>query len=174
MILPLRQVQSIVGEPTLDAHPDEDRTSPRFDHSMDANLTPACRHYMNQDELFGGTWSNFAARSYSGESNLGIEQSIAVYSDSNTARQAFTAMKTAARQCRIHYPSHVFGPGYTLTEPDSVTLMAQYPETVNGPGSVSIYALRKQVLVEVGASHFSTDPRIAQAVLALIVEKIPA
>lgn len=173
MLLPLAQVQSIVGEPTLEVDKYADRTSPWADHSLDAKLSPACRHYLNQDGVFGNSWSNFASTSYSGASNLGVTQSIAVYPDIGTARHAFDALKAAARQCRTQYPTDVFGPGYALTEPDSETLMAQYPETVNGPGSVMLYALGTQVLVEVGAPHLSTDPRIAQTVLALITQKIP-
>lgn len=173
MILPLAQVQPIVGEPTLEPKPYDDRTSPRVDHSLDAKLTAPCRHFMNQDELFGDTWLNFKSAGYGGQSNLGVHQSIAVYLDAGTARRTFDALKTAARQCRTQYPTDLFGPGYyTLAEPDPVTLQIQYPDSVNGPGSVSIYAQRGQALIEVGAPHLSTDPRIAQTVLNLISKKI--
>lgn len=173
MILPLAQVQSIVGEPTLEPKPYDDRTSPRVDHSLDTKLTAPCRHFMNQDELFGDTWLNFASVGYGGQSNLGVRQNIAVYLDAGTARRSFDALKTAARQCRTQYPTDIFGSGYyTLAELDPVTLQVQYPDSVNGPGSVSMYALRGQVLIEVGAPHLSTDPRIAQTVLALISKKI--
>lgn len=172
MIVPLAQVQSIVVGPTLHANPDEDLTSPWVDHSMDATLSAPCRHFVNQDEVFGSTWSNFASARYSGSSNIGVRQSVAVYPDADTARRAFDALKTAARQCHAHPSPDVFGAGVTLTEPDTATLLTQYPDTVNGPGSVSIDALRGQVLIEVGAAHYSTDPRIAHAVLALISKKI--
>lgn len=172
MILPLAQVQSIVVRPPLRANPNEELTSPWVDHSMDATLSEPCRHFVNQDEVFGSTWSNFASARYSGSSNIGVGQSVAVYPDAYTARQTFDALKTAAQQCRSQYPIGVFGPGYVLTEPDSLTLQVQYPDTVNGPGSVTMYALRGQVLIEVGAGHYSTDPRIAQTVLALISKKI--
>lgn len=172
MIVPLAQVQSIVVGPPLHANPDEDLTSPWVDHSMDATLSAPCRHFVNQDEVFGSTWSNFASARYSGPSNIGVRQSVAVYPDADTARRAFDALKTAARQCHAHPSPDVFGAGVTLTEPGTATLLIQYPDTVNGPGSVSIDALRGQVLIEVGAAHYSTDPRIAQAVLALISKKI--
>lgn len=173
MIVPLSQVQSIVRAPTLEVEPYDERTSPWVDHSMDPKLTPACRHFVNEDEAFGSTWLNFTAASYRGESNLGVRQSIAVYPDAGTARRTLEALKTAARQCRTHASPDLFSAGYTLTEPDSATLLVQYPETVSGPGSVCMYALRNQVLVEVGAPHFSTDPRVARTVLALITKKIP-
>lgn len=173
LILPLAQVQAIVGEPTLEVDRYAARTSPWVDHSMDEKLTLPCRHFINQDEVFGNNWSNFASAGYSGPSNLGVRQGIAVYPDRDTARQAFDALKTSARQCRMSYPTDVFGPGYTLTEPDPATLLVRYPETVNGPGSVRILALRARVLVEVGAPHLSTDPRVAQTVLSLITVKVP-
>lgn len=173
MILPLAQVQSIVSEPTLESKPYDDRASPRVDHSLDAKLTAPCRHFMNQDELFGDTWLNFASAGYGGQSNLGVRQSIAVYPDAGTARRTLEALKTAARQSRTQYPTDVFGPGYyTLTELDPVTLQVQYPDSGNGPGSVSMYAQRGQVFVEVDAPHLSTDPRIARTVVTLISEKI--
>ena len=172
MILPLAQVQSIVVGPTLHANPSEDLTSPRVDHSMDATLSAPCRHFVNQDEAFGSTWSNFASARYSGSSNIGVRQSVAVYPDADTARRTFDALKTAARQCHAHLSPEVFGAGVTLSEPDPATLLIQYPDTVNGPGSVSIDALRGKVLIEVGSGHYSTDPQIAQTVLALISKKI--
>lgn len=177
MLLPLAQVQSIVGDgggPTLHANPLEDRTSPWVDHSRDTELSAPCRHFANEDEAFGSTWVNFASTRYSGSSNVGVSQHIAVYPDADTARRVFGALTAAARQCHPHPSPGVLDAGDTLTEPDAVTLMARYAETVNGPGSVSVYALRAQVLVEVGAPHLSTDPRIAQTVLALITQKIPA
>ncbi|WP_165693376.1 sensor domain-containing protein [Mycobacteroides abscessus] len=176
-LLPLAQVQSIVsdgGGPTLHANPLEDRTSPWVDHSRDPELSAPCRHFANEDEAFGSSWVNFASTRYSGSSNVGVSQHIAVYPDADTARRVFEALTTAAQQCHLHPSPGVLDAGDTLTEPDAVTLMARYPETVNGPGSVSVYALRAQVLVEVGAPHMSTDPRIAQTVLALITQKIPA
>lgn len=177
MLVPLEQVQSIVsdgGGPTLHANPLEDRTSPWVDHSRDTELSAPCRHFANEDEAFGSTWVNFASTRHSGSSNVGVSQHIAVYPDADTARRAFEALTAAARQCQLHPSPGVLDAGDTLTEPDAVTLMARYPETVNGPGSVSVYALRAQVLVEVGAPHLSTDPRIAQTVLALITQRIPA
>lgn len=173
LIVSLAQVQAIVGEPTLEAKPDSDRTSPWVDHSQDAKLSMACRHHLNQDEAFGTTWSNFTSTNYSAASNLGVRQTIAVYPNADTARHTFDATKRAARQCHAENPPEVFSPGYTLTELDPTTLLAQYPDSVNGPGSVHIFAQRGQVLVEVGAAHLSTDPRIAQAVLALITTSIP-
>lgn len=172
MIVPLAQVQSIVGAPTLDAHPGEDRTSPRVDHSLDAQLSAPCRHFVNQDEVFGRAWLNFASAGYGGPSNLGVRQSIAVYPDTDAAQRTFDALKTAARQCHQDPSPDVFGAGVTLIELDAATLQVQYPDTVNGPGSVSLYALRSQVLIEVGASHLSTNPRIAQTVLTLISKNI--
>lgn len=173
MILPLAQVQSIVGVPTLDARPFEDRSSPWVDHSMDAKLSVPCRHFVNQDEVFGSAWLNFASTRYGGASNIGVRQSIAVYPDVDTARQTFDALKAAAWKCHTHPSPDVFGAGTTLTESDPATLLIQYPETVNGPGSVSIEAARGPVLIEVGAAHFSTDPRIAQTVLTLVVKNVP-
>lgn len=177
MIVPLAQVQSIVSDgrgPTLHANPLEDRTSPWVDHSRDSELSAPCRHFANQDEAFGSAWVNFASSRYSGSSNIGVSQHIAVYPDADTARRAFEALRAAARQCYLHPSPGVLGAGDTLTEPDPVTVVFQYPDNVNGPGSVGLDALRGQVLIEVGAAHFSTDPRIAQAVLALITQKIPA
>lgn len=174
MILPLAQVQSIVGSrgPTLDADPYEDRTSPWVDHSLDARLSAPCRHFANEDEAFGSAWVNFASAGYSGSSNIGVSQRIAVYPDVDTARRTFEALKTAARQCHAHPSPDALDAADILTEPDAATLLIQYPNTVNGPGSVGIDALRGQVLIEVGAPHFSTDPRIAQTVLTSIVAKI--
>ncbi|WP_052506337.1 sensor domain-containing protein [Mycolicibacterium llatzerense] len=173
MIRPLPQVQSIVGGPTLHTNPNEDLTSPWVDHSMDATLSAPCRHFVNQDEVFGSTWSNFASARYSGSSNIGVRQSVAVYPDANTARRTFDALKTAARQCRTHPSPDVFGAGFTLTEPEPSMVLIQYPDSVNGPGSVDIDALRGRVLIEIGAAHFSTDPRIAQTVLTLVAKKVP-
>ena len=171
MIRPLPQVQSIVGGPTLHTNPNEDLTSPWVDHSMDATLSASCRHFVNQDEAFDSTWANFASARYSGPSNIGVRQSVAVYPDANTARRTFDALKAAARQCHAHPSPEAFGDGTTLAEPDPMTLLIQYPDTVNGPGSVDIDALRGQVLIEVSAAHYSTDPRIAQTVLTLITKK---
>lgn len=174
MLVPFAQVQPIVGEPTLHADGFGVRTSPWDDHSADDKLTPPCRRFINQDEVFGGTWSNFASTGYSGESNLGVDQAVAVYPDAETARRVFDALRTAARQCRTHYPTTVFGPGYTLTERRSTTLLVQYPDTVNGPGSVRMLTVCARVLVEVSAPHLSTDPRVAETILNLITKKIPA
>jgi len=73
-------------------------------------------------------WSNFSAARHSGASNLGVEQPIGVYTDRGAARQAFDALKISARQCRTQYPADVFGPGYTVIEPDGATLQVLYPE----------------------------------------------
>lgn len=176
MLLPLAQVQSLVGEdggPTLHANPLEDRTRPWVDHSRDTELSAPCRHVANEDEAFGSAWLNFAATRYSGSSNIGVSQHIAVYPDAATARSAFEALKAAARQCHLHPSPGTFDAGTTLTEPDPETVVFQYPDSVNGPGSVDVNAVRGQVLIEVGAAHFSTDPRIAQAVLRSIINRIP-
>ncbi|WP_166556008.1 sensor domain-containing protein [Mycolicibacterium sp. CBMA 226] len=176
MLLPLAQVQSIVGDgggPTLHPNPLEDRTSPWVDHSRDTELSAPCRHFANEDEAFGSAWVNFASTRYSGSSNIGVSQHIAVYPDADTARRAFEALKAAARQCHLHPSPGVLDAGDILTESDSETVVFQYPDTVNGPGSVDVHAVRGQVLIEVGAAHFSIDPRIAQTVLRSIVQKIP-
>lgn len=50
--------------------------------------------------------------------------------------------------------------------------MAQYADTVNGPGSVELYRLDEQVIIDVSAAHFSTDPHVAETVLQRIREKL--
>jgi hypothetical protein len=172
MILPLAEVQAIVKEPELEAKSINDRTSPWVDHSQDSHLSAPCRRFLNQDEEFGDTWINFKSAGYSGESNIGIHQHIAVYPDTATAQRVFRALKTAAQQCRKHYPTDLYGLPYTLTEQAPDTLLVQYPDSVNGPGSVTIDALRGQVIIGVGAAHFSTDPTIAQTVLAHITRTL--
>ncbi len=177
LLVPLSQVQSIVvgfgGGSTLHANLLENRTSPWVDHSRDAGLSVPCRHFVNEDEAFGSGWANFASTRYSGSSNIGVSQRIAVYPDADAAHRTFQALKTAAWQCHLHPSPGVLDAGDALTEPEPETLVSQYPDSVNGPGSVAVDAVCGQVLVEVGAAHFSTDPRIAQAVLALITNKVP-
>lgn len=173
MILPLAEVQAIVKAPELQAKPINDRTSPWVDHSQDPRMSVPCRQFLNQDEEFGDTWINFKSAGYSGESNIGIHQNIAVYPDAITAQRAYGTLKTAAQQCRTHYPTDLYGLPYALTDQGPDTLLVQYPDSVNGPGSVTITALRGQVIIGVGAAHFSTDPTIAQTVLAHITRTLP-
>ena len=172
MILPLAEVQAIVKEPELEAKSINDRTSPWVDHSQDSQMSAACRRFLNQDEKFGGTWINFKSAGYSGESNIGIHQQIAVYSDVSTAHRTFEAFKTAAHQCRTNLPPQFGATMYTLIDQDPNTLIGQYPGSVDGPGSVDITALRGRIIIGVSAAHFSTDPTIAQTVLAHIIHNI--
>jgi len=173
LILPLTEVQAIVKEPELQAKPIHDRTSPWVDHSQDPHLSAPCRQFLNQDEEFGTTWSNFKSAGYVGESNIGVYQNIAAYPDALTAQRTFQALKTAAQQCRTQYPTDLYGSPYTLSEQDHQTLCVQHPGSVNGPGSVTITALRDHIIISVAAAHFSTDPAIAQTVLAHITNNIP-
>lgn len=172
LILPLPEVQAIVKAPELEAKSINDRTSPWVDHSQDEHLSMPCRQFFNQDEEFGSTWSNFKSAGYSGESNIGIHQHIAVYPDAATAQRVFQAMKAAAQQCLQHFPTDGYGLPYTIADQGPRTLLVQYPGSVNGPGSVDITALRGQIIIGVGAAHFSTDPRIAQTVLTHITRKL--
>jgi hypothetical protein len=172
MILPLAEVQAIVKEPELEAKSINDRTSPWVDHSQDSHMPAPCRRFLNQDEEFGDTWINFKSAGYSGESNIGIHQNIAVYPDVGTAQRTFEALKTAAHQCRTNLSPQSGVTMYMLTDQDPNTLIGQYPDSVNGPGSVDITALRGQIIIGVSAAHFSTDPTIAQTVLAHIIHNI--
>lgn len=172
MILPLAEVQAITKGPELAVDALVDRTSPWADHSQDGSMSAPCRHFANQDDEFGNTWTNFKSAGYSGESNIGIYQNIAVYPDAATASKTFTGLKTSAHQCRTHLPADHSVSAYTLTEQDPHTLLVQYPDSVNGPGSVTLTALRGQVIIAVGAAHYSTDPTIARTVLAHITHNI--
>ncbi len=174
LILPLPEVQAIIGPrgPELAVKTINDRTSPWVDHSEDPQLSVPCRHFFNQDEAFGNTWVNYRSAGYGGSSNIGIHQQIAVYPDAATAQRVFQAEKTAAQQCRTHFPTGLNGLPYTLTEQDPHTLLAQFPGNDDGPGSVDIDALRGQIIIGVGAAHFGTDPTIAKAVLAHITHNI--
>jgi hypothetical protein len=171
LILSLDELQAIVGPPTLTRDGLGDGTRPWIDHSRDPKLSAPCRRAMNQDERFGTTWSNFATVGYTGPSNIGVRQTVAAYPDPVTAQRALHQLRTAEQQCRAQFPTdYGVAPAVTVLDPD--TLLLQYPETVNGPGSADLVHRQGQLLIEVRAAHYSTDPTLARTVLAHMVQKM--
>ncbi|WP_153226835.1 hypothetical protein [Mycobacteroides salmoniphilum] len=71
-----------------------------------------------------------------------------------------------------NFPVETSGDPYAFTAVDARTLMAQYPGTVNGPGSVHLYRLDSQIVIEVGTHHQGTEPNGAQKILRAITAKI--
>lgn len=172
MILSLDELQAITGPPDLTPDGLADGPHPWVDHTQDPKLSPPCRRVMNQDERFGTGWSNFTTIGYSGSSNIGVRQTVAAYPDAPAAQLAFSTLTTSEQQCRVHYPTdYGTAPSVTLRDPD--TLLLQYPETVNGPGSVDLVHRQGQLLIEVRASHYSTDPKVAQTILVRMIQKEP-
>lgn len=168
--LTLAEVQEIVGAPGLENR--MDLFAPREDHSLDDRVSKPCRGLINQDDEFGKNWVNYRYLRYSGASNLGVSQSIAVYPDHEASQQLFDQVKRNLKDCNANYPTEVFGSVYTLSALDENTSMAVYPDSVNGPGSVSFYHREGQFVVQVSAQHLSTSPRVAKAVLTKITDKI--
>lgn len=166
------EVQAIVVAPRLDSDSGGDLDSPRVDHDLDDRMSEPCRAVLNQDNLFGTNWSNFKNRAYYGASNLGVSQSIAVYPDAAAAKETFERMKRNFNACAAQFPIETFGDAPTLSSPDARTLIARYPGGVNGPGSVMVYRVDSQVLIFVGAYHYSTDSDVAHTVLDRIEAKI--
>ncbi|OHU23439.1 sensor domain-containing protein [Mycobacteroides chelonae] len=166
-----------VGEitpPALESKSDFDLHKPYTDPQPYLDMSEACQKVYNQDQKFGTGWSNFRTLTYSGPSNIGIKQSIAVYPDHNAAKEAFGRIEENLSACQKSYPVERYGDGYTLGQlaSDNKTVMLQYPGSVNGPGSVELYRLDEQVIIDVSAPHFSTDPRVAETVLQRIREKL--
>lgn len=168
--LTLAEVQEIVGAPALENR--MDLSAPRVDHSLDDRVSPSCRGLINQDDEFGKNWVSYRYLRYSGASNLGVSQSIAMYQDHEAAGQLFDQVKRNLKDCNANYPTEVFGAVYTLSPLDENTSMTVYPDSVNGPGSVSFYHREGSYVVQVSAQHLSTSPRVAKAVLTKITDKI--
>ncbi|WP_131822298.1 sensor domain-containing protein, partial [Mycobacteroides chelonae] len=162
----------IVVTPRLDSDSGGDLDSPRVNHDLDDRMSEPCRAVLNQDNLFGMNWSSFKNRAYYGASNLGVSQSIAVYPDGAAAEETFERMKRNFNACAAKFPIETFGDAPRLSSPDARTLVARYPGSVNGPGSVMIYRVDSQVLIYVGAFHYSTDSDVAQTVLDRIEAKM--
>lgn len=171
--LSLEEAQRLVEIPVLKDEPvDEGLHSPRVDHYLDDRLSVPCRGVFNQDNMFGHTWSNFRNLGYFGFSNVGVSQSIAVYPDPHSAQTIFDTLKRNLKDCAANYPVEISGDPYVFTVLDDRKLMAQYPGSVNGPGSVHLYRLDSQIVIEVGAHHQGTDPHGAEQILSAITSKI--
>ncbi|MFA4083763.1 sensor domain-containing protein [Mycobacteroides salmoniphilum] len=163
-----------ITPPALESRPDFDLHKPYIDPRPDLDMSTACQKVFNQDQKFGEGWSNFRTLTYSGPSNIGIKQSIAVYPDRNAAQSVFGSIKDNLSACQKNYPVARYGDAYSLGQlaGDDKTVMLQYADTVNGPGSVELYRLDEQVIIDVSAAHFSTDPHVAETVLQGIREKL--
>ncbi len=171
--LSLAEAQRLVEIPRPQDDPvDTGLDSPRADHSLDDRLSAPCRGLFNQDNMFGNTWSNFRNLGYYGYSNVGVSQSIAVYPDAGSAQAIFDALKGNLKDCAADFPVETLGDPYVFTVLDVRTLMAQYPGSVNGPGSVHLYRLDSQIVIEVGTHHQGTEPAGAEQILRAITSKI--
>ncbi|SHU73112.1 lipoprotein LpqQ [Mycobacteroides abscessus subsp. abscessus] len=172
-VLSLAEAQKLVRIPIPEGEAvDVGLDSPRVDHSLDARMSASCRGIFNQDNEFGNTWSNFRHVGYFGYSNVGVSQSIAVYPDRGSAQTVFDALKGSLESCAADFPVETYGDPYVFTVVDGRTLMAQYPGSVNGQGSVHLYRLDSQIVIEVGTHHYGTEPDGAQKVLGAITSKI--
>lgn len=171
--LSLAEAQKLVRIPIPEGDPvGAGLDSPRFDHALDNRMSAPCRGIFNQDNMFGSTWSNFRYLSYTGYSNVGVSQSIAVYPDPGAAQVIFDALEANLKGCAADYPAETHGDPYTFTAVNNQTLMAQYPGSINGPGSVQLYHLDSQIVIEVGTHHQGTEPDGVQKILSAITRKI--
>ncbi|SKU94553.1 lipoprotein LpqQ [Mycobacteroides abscessus subsp. bolletii] len=171
--LSLEEAQRLVHIPVIADKPvDEGRDFPRTDHRLDDRMSAPCRSVFNQDDMFGHTWSNFRNLGYFGYSNVGLSQSIAVYPELVAAKEVFDALRTNLKDCAADFPVEIEGDPYVFTEVDARTLMTQYPGSVNGAGSVHLYRLDSQIVIDVGTYHQGTEPNGAQQVLQAITAKI--
>ncbi|WP_457180754.1 sensor domain-containing protein [Mycobacteroides abscessus] len=171
--LSLAEAQQLVRIPIPGGDPvDAGIDSPRVDHSLDNRMSAPCRGVFNQDDEFGNAWSNFRHVGYFGYSNVGVSQSIAIYPDLVSAQRIFDALKSNLKSCASDYPVETYGDPYIFTVVDGRTMMAQYPGSVNGPGSVHLYRIDTQIVIEVGTHHYGTEPDGAQKVLSAITNKI--
>ncbi|WP_162291603.1 sensor domain-containing protein [Mycobacteroides stephanolepidis] len=163
-----------ITPPALESEPEFDLHKPYTDPQPDLDMSVACQKLFNQDQKFGEGWTNFRTLTYSGPSNIGIKQSIAVYPDRNAAQSVFGGIQDNLSACQKSYPVARYGAPYTLSKlaGDDKTVMVQYADTVNGPGSVELYRLDEQVIIDISAAHFSTDPHVAETVLQRIREKL--
>lgn len=171
--LSLAEAQQLVRIPIPEGDPvDTGIDSPRFDHSLDNRMSVPCRGVFNQDNEFGNAWSSFRHVGYFGYSNVGVSQSIVIYPDLVSAQRIFDALKSNLKSCVSDYPVETYGDPYIFTVVDGRTMMAQYPGSVNGPGSVHLYRIDAQIVIEVGTHHYGTEPDGAQKVLSAITNKI--
>lgn len=145
-------------KPQLDAH------KPISDHTYDAQFPSQCQVAFDQDVTFGNGWTQFRTVDYSGASNYGVTQAVAVYPDDDAARAALNRVASALIGCSALHDQHF---QFTVNSQDPSTVALCYP-----PCS-EFYRVKSSVLIDVAAQNFPDAERIASTVLQTITDRIP-
>ncbi|WP_246541016.1 sensor domain-containing protein [Mycobacterium spongiae] len=154
---------------TPDAHADTRKPS-----RGDPNAPGPCRAASNSDLTFGSRWTAFRRVGYiaatdalapgEGVSMVAeVSQAVAMYANSDTARQVLDRLESSLRACAaLRDPDYDF----TLERPDDSTLKLSAADWSH------LYREKSSVLISVGVVGLERTDQIANNVLQTVTDRI--
>ena len=158
VVLSLDEVNAIVeGDGFLHGNPA--RNEPQ-DYGSPPGLPDACRKSTEQTQVFGRDYGAFRSVSYSGASNVGVQQLVAVYPSVDVARQVYDTYVRNLQGCQSVYPTALYGePAPTITmvpgTPNTAVLEQVGPGI--GRGWARLFQIDGDAIISVTAGNFPPD-----------------
>jgi hypothetical protein len=180
VVLSLAEVNAIVGGGSDGGGPfrdnsDRDRRAPK-DYGEPPGVPEPCRNSDAPTKIYGADYAAYRSVSYSGFSNVGVNQAVVVYPSPEVARRVFDTYVANLKECQAVYPNDIYGPTPVITTipgTDNVTVLEQ-----QGPGIGRGWARLVQVyganVISVGAGNFPPDTPVVWQVLSRIQQNLDA
>jgi hypothetical protein len=177
VVLSLDEVNAIVrgNGGTLHDNPDRDRRAPK-DYGEPPGVPEPCRNSGAPTKIYGGDYTAFRSVSYSGFSNVGVQQVVAVYPSPEVARRVFDTYVANLKACQAVYPTDIYGPTPVITVipgTDIATVLEQQGPSVARGWARLVQAYGANV-ISVGAGNFPPDTPVVWQVLSRIQQNLDA
>ena len=173
VVLSLDEVNALVeGDGFL--HDNPARQTPQ-DYGSPPGLPDPCRNSTEQTQVFGGDYTAFRAVSYSGASNVGVQQVVAVYPSVDIARQVYRTYVRNLQDCQSVYPTALFGepvPAITLIPGTPNTAVLEQVGPGIGRGWARLFEIDGNAIISVTAGNFPPDTPVVRQVADRIQQNL--
>ena len=177
VVLSLDEVNSIIkgNGGTLHDNPDRDRRAPK-DYTEPEGVPEPCRNSGGPTKIYGADYTDFRSVSYSGFSNVGVNQVVAVYPSPEVARRVFDTYVANLKECQAVYPNDIYGPSPAITVIPGTkiaTVLEQWGPSIGRGGARLVQAYGANV-ISVVAGNFPPDTPVVWQVLSRIQQNLDA
>ena len=164
VVLSPAEVNSIVGGGSdgggrFHDNPDRDQRAPK-DYTGPEGVPEPCRNSGGTAQTFGGEYMAYRSVSYSGFSNVGVNQVVAVYPSPEVARRVFDSYVANLKACQAVYPTDIYGPTPVITVipgTNIATVLEQQGPSVARGWARLVQAYGANV-ISVSAGNFPPEP----------------